>query len=303
MADLWHYTRDGAAAGPVSAMELQRMARAGLLLPTDLVWQEGMRDWALARKIDGLFPGERPEWLAPEALMPTLSPPAADQPPPEMPYGGRRFSNRPAESDDGSRYALQKPGMSSGTVVAIVLAVSVLVIAVIIGAVFVIESAWQRQHENVQRKNAANALKQIALVPPPARPGDRPINGPMQVAHPPALGEPRAVPVEGLTISDRLTDLDPPDALCPDVTCKVYAVRLEAGRTYTIDMMSAEFDPFLRLENAEFVELASDDDSGGDLNARIDFTPRETGVYRVIATSFDNDGGGAFTLRIREDRK
>jgi len=45
-------------------------------------------------------------------------------------------------------------------------------------------------------------------------------------------------------------------------------------------------DPFLRLEDRDGLVLAEDDDSGGNLNARIVFKPGKTGTYRVVATTF-----------------
>ncbi|GEM_PF-2016863 len=53
----WHYTIDGQpAAKPVSAAQLKQLAISGQLKPTDLVWQEGMLEWAPAGSIKGLFP-------------------------------------------------------------------------------------------------------------------------------------------------------------------------------------------------------------------------------------------------------
>jgi hypothetical protein len=63
-------------------------------------------------------------------------------------------------------------------------------------------------------------------------------------------------------------------------------------------MTSKDFDAYLRLENSKKEQLAQDDDSGGNLNARIIFTTREDGVYRVIATTYRPDATGKFQLRI-----
>ncbi len=57
MANEWHYTLNGQlAADPVSAAQLKQMAASGKLKPTDLVWQDGMLEWALAGSVKGLFP-------------------------------------------------------------------------------------------------------------------------------------------------------------------------------------------------------------------------------------------------------
>jgi len=46
MASEWFYTRDGKSkAGPVASAQLKALARSGQLLPTDMVWKEGMAQW------------------------------------------------------------------------------------------------------------------------------------------------------------------------------------------------------------------------------------------------------------------
>ena len=53
----WHYTINGQpAVAPVSAAQLKQLAASGQLKPTDLVWQEGMLEWAQAGSVKGLFP-------------------------------------------------------------------------------------------------------------------------------------------------------------------------------------------------------------------------------------------------------
>jgi hypothetical protein len=53
----WHYTVDGQpTAVPVNAAQLKQLAESGQLKPTDLVWQDGMLEWAPAGSIKGLFP-------------------------------------------------------------------------------------------------------------------------------------------------------------------------------------------------------------------------------------------------------
>src|SRR5262249_41639941 len=82
---------------------------------------------------------------------------------------------------------------------------------------------------------------------------------------------------------------------------KVYAVKLQAGQMYRLDMVSADvktLDPFLRLETASGKVLAADDDSGENLNARIIFRSKEDGTYHLIATSFARQTG-TFTIVVR----
>jgi hypothetical protein len=52
---LWYYARDNEQQGPVSATQLRQLAHSGALAATDLVWREGMGEWAPAKQIKGLF--------------------------------------------------------------------------------------------------------------------------------------------------------------------------------------------------------------------------------------------------------
>ena len=52
----WFYSVGDTRQGPVTEDELQRLAADGTLKPADLVWKDGMADWAEARTIEALFP-------------------------------------------------------------------------------------------------------------------------------------------------------------------------------------------------------------------------------------------------------
>lgn len=54
MAQEWYYAQGDQKVGPVSAAELKRAAADGHLLPTDLVWTDGMTDWKEAKVVKGL---------------------------------------------------------------------------------------------------------------------------------------------------------------------------------------------------------------------------------------------------------
>jgi serine/threonine protein kinase/Flp pilus assembly protein TadD len=83
---------------------------------------------------------------------------------------------------------------------------------------------------------------------------------------------------------------------------QVHAWNLVAGRAYVIDLESTAFDAFLKLQDAQGKIVAENDDiePGVNLNARLVFTAPADGVYRLVATSFEPAGIGAYTLRIRE---
>jgi serine/threonine protein kinase/Tfp pilus assembly protein PilF len=96
-------------------------------------------------------------------------------------------------------------------------------------------------------------------------------------------------------------------ALTAKESSKVNAWIMVAGRVYIIDLESTAFDALLRLEDAKGKQLAENDDFLPDVhrNARLVFTPKQTGDYRIVATSFQQEGVGAGRLRVREyfDRK
>ena len=82
----------------------------------------------------------------------------------------------------------------------------------------------------------------------------------------------------------------------------VYQVKLAAGKTYVIDMVSPDqkaLDPYLVLTDATGKKLAEDKKSGAGLNARITFRADQAGTYQIHATTF-NQGTGPFTLTVRE---
>lgn len=73
----------------------------------------------------------------------------------------------------------------------------------------------------------------------------------------------------------------------------------QVGEAITLDVMSGDFDPVAVLQDANGGVLARDDDSGEGLNARITYTFPYTGMYRLIATTYNRDATGAYTLSVR----
>ncbi|HWE92520.1 MAG TPA: GYF domain-containing protein [Tepidisphaeraceae bacterium] len=51
----WYFSQGGAQQGPVPLAQLQQMAAAGQLRPTDLVWQAAMPQWTPAGNVPALF--------------------------------------------------------------------------------------------------------------------------------------------------------------------------------------------------------------------------------------------------------
>jgi hypothetical protein len=91
MAEIqWWFARGDEQFGPVSAAELRRLASTGGLSPGDLVWREGLAEWAPAARLKGLFP-ETPATSAPREPASAVrtatdaDKPAPIAPPPEPP--------------------------------------------------------------------------------------------------------------------------------------------------------------------------------------------------------------------------
>lgn len=93
-------------------------------------------------------------------------------------------------------------------------------------------------------------------------------------------------------------------ALTEDAQQVMYHFDGEAGDVIRISVVSPEFDALLRLIGPDGVELAFDDDSGGDLNPMIDFFRLpETGLYVVIVDGYrgvngDRQLAGTYTLTL-----
>jgi hypothetical protein len=98
-------------------------------------------------------------------------------------------------------------------------------------------------------------------------------------------------------VKGKLDANDPKDASRTEMYCKIYAIKLEAGKTYQFDCKS-DWDNWLRIEDAKGKQLAEDDDSGGGTDAQINFECKTAGDYRVIVTSFDPDTKGDFVLTV-----
>lgn len=75
MSQHWYYSKGDQRHGPITGEQLKKLAMAGELQDSDLVWREGMAQWVEAQKIKGLFP--IPEIAPPQAPPPLpVTPPA-----------------------------------------------------------------------------------------------------------------------------------------------------------------------------------------------------------------------------------
>lgn len=53
----WYYARQGAQSGPVSTEEMRRLISSRAVLPTDLVWRDGMAQWTPLAQVSELASG------------------------------------------------------------------------------------------------------------------------------------------------------------------------------------------------------------------------------------------------------
>lgn len=83
----WYFARGGNRSGPVPREELERRAQGGQLLPTDLVWTQGMEQWQPAESIPGLFPEGYTAPVPPPVPPPVPVRPGFSQLPPPKPIG------------------------------------------------------------------------------------------------------------------------------------------------------------------------------------------------------------------------
>lgn len=94
MSQEWYYSIDGDRQGPVGSGDLKKLAEAGTLKPGDLVWKDGMSDWAQAKSIKGLFGGASPKTASQPAAEKAKTAPVAEERP------SARGRPRDAEEDE-----------------------------------------------------------------------------------------------------------------------------------------------------------------------------------------------------------
>lgn len=82
-----------------------------------------------------------------------------------------------------------------------------------------------------------------------------------------------------------------------------YRFEAKAGTRYVITMTSEDVDAFVwvaRVVGGLSEELASDDDGGGDTDARLRFRAPAAGSYVIVAQSLEAPAVGSYVLRVEE---
>ena len=106
-----------------------------------------------------------------------------------------------------------------------------------------------------------------------------------------------ARPVELTTVASG--SLGPDDEhLAGGQPAQAWSMPVRAGEELEITLVSDAFDPVLYVDGPLLAPPLMDDDSAGDLDSRITYTPTEDGVLRLVVSAFASDAAGAFELRI-----
>ncbi|HWO89363.1 MAG TPA: hypothetical protein VNL98_09460, partial [Gemmatimonadales bacterium] len=98
----------------------------------------------------------------------------------------------------------------------------------------------------------------------------------------------------------RSGNLSPGDAqLNRGAVYHAYLYNGRAGETVTLEVMSSSIDPYAVIQDGQGNALASDDDGGGSLQARLVYTFPNTATYRLLATTYGQAATyGPYTLRL-----
>ncbi len=79
-----------------------------------------------------------------------------------------------------------------------------------------------------------------------------------------------------------------------------YSFEGRSGQQVDIEMSSADVDSYLILLSPQGRDMAQDDDSGGERNARLQFVLPEDGTYTVLANSYGTRETGTYNLKVAE---
>jgi serine protease Do len=104
-----------------------------------------------------------------------------------------------------------------------------------------------------------------------------------------------------LRVGDRVTGaLASTDRELPDGThAQAWALEGKAGETVNVLLESDDFDSYLYLTGPGIASPMKDDDSGGELHARITVTFPETGTYVAVVNTATKGATGVFRLSAR----
>lgn len=107
---------------------------------------------------------------------------------------------------------------------------------------------------------------------------------------------PRTIAV-GRSATDSLTSRDPMGR-SRHSPYHIWTLQGRRGQKIVVDLVSSDFDAYLVLRDGDGFVVGSDDDSGGENNARLHAILPRDGAYRIVATAFGDSGRGRYTLTV-----
>lgn len=111
-----------------------------------------------------------------------------------------------------------------------------------------------------------------------------------------AAQQPRTIAI-GQSMSAELTSQDP-IARRRNAPYHLWTFQGRRGQKVAIDVLSGEFDSYLVLRDDAGNQIGADDDSGEEQNARLRTILPRDGGYRVLVTSYSENGRGRYTLAL-----
>lgn len=108
---------------------------------------------------------------------------------------------------------------------------------------------------------------------------------------------PQTIAINGPAVQGRL---DESSDILPDGSFfNAYTFDAQAGQPVTIEMTSQDMDAYLILLSAEDETFyVADDDSGGNLNARLSVQLPYSGSYMIFANAYSEGESGSYQLRL-----
>jgi hypothetical protein len=79
---------------------------------------------------------------------------------------------------------------------------------------------------------------------------------------------------------------------------QAWTLEVRGGEELEITLTAEDFDPMLFVDGPSISPPLMDDDSAGELDSRITYTPTEDGVLRLVVSSYASGAAGEFELRI-----
>lgn len=106
--------------------------------------------------------------------------------------------------------------------------------------------------------------------------------------------------VAGQAVDSRLSSFDQEAA--DGRLQEVWAFRAQAGQRLVVTMFAEGVDAYLRVVQRDGSLIASDDDSAGGTDARVEFEAPDSGDYLIVASTFssDEDEQGSYLIRVHE---